>query len=233
MSGPGIWENYQAILRAIDQAATRSGRTSRDITLIAVSKTVGLDHLRQALAAGISLFGENYVQEALEKYTTLKEAGFRWHMIGHLQRNKVKYIVEACDCIHSVDNLKLAEEIDLRAGRAGKIMPILLEVNLAGEASKSGIHTEAELLAILEPLAHLANIRLTGLMTMPPFFDEPELARPYFRRLRELRDRINTMNLAGCQLTELSMGMSGDFEVAVEEGATMVRVGSAIFGARG
>jgi hypothetical protein len=223
-----IARNLAAVKSRIAAAALRAGRDPEAVRLIAVSKTVDLDRLSQALAAGQKLFGENYLQEAREKIAALGP-GVTWHLVGHLQTNKARGAVELFDLLHAVDRLKLAQALAKAAAAAGKVQDVLLQVNLAGEETKSGADP-GEVLTLLAAVARLAHLRVLGLMTMPPYFPDPEQARPYFRALRELRARAR--DLTGLPLTELSMGMSGDFEVAVEEGATLVRVGTAIFGAR-
>ncbi len=214
----------------MDQAARRAGRDPGKIKLVAVSKTVELARIREAIKAGVTILGENYVQEAREKIEEIGH-GVQWHMIGHLQKNKAKHAVTLFDYIHSIDGIALAQEIDRRAAQKAKMVRALVEVNLSGEASKFGIGSE-RVVDLIHHLASLKHISIEGLMTMPPYFDEPEKARPYFIRLRELRDRVQKEGIEGVRMDELSMGMSGDFEVAIEEGATMVRVGTAIFGER-
>jgi hypothetical protein len=195
---------------------------------VAASKTVEPERIQQALAAGQTVFGENYVQEARHKAEAV--TGAVWHLLGHLQSNKAAQAVKIFALIHSLDSLRLAEELSRRAEQAGKVQPVLIEVNLAGELSKTGID-EGEVLPLVRRVKELPNLDLQGLMCIPPFFDEPERARSYFVRLRRLRDELR--QASGLPLSELSMGMSGDYEVAIEEGATMVRVGTAIFGRRG
>ena len=214
----------------MEQAARRAGRDTRGITLIAVSKTVGIAQIREAIEAGVTILGENYVQEAREKIEQIGH-GIQWHMIGHLQSNKAKYAVTLFDYIHSLDGITLAREIDRRAAQKGKKVRALVEVNLSEEASKFGVGSE-EVMELIHYVSSLEHISVEGLMTMPPYFDEPEKARPYFIRLRDLRDRIQKEGIEGVRMDELSMGMSGDFEAAIEEGATIVRVGTAIFGER-
>ena len=214
----------------MEQAARRAGCDTRGITLIAVSKTVGIAQIREAIEAGVTILGENYVQEAREKIEQIGH-GIQWHMIGHLQSNKAKYAVTLFDYIHSLDGITLAREIDRRAAQKGKKVRALVEVNLSEEASKFGVGSE-EVMELIHYVSSLEHISVEGLMTMPPYFDEPEKARPYFIRLRDLRDRIQKEGIEGVRMDELSMGMSGDFEAAIEEGATMVRVGTAIFGER-
>ena len=225
-----IKQNLEEIRIRLDDAARRAGRDPAGIKLVAVTKTVGPESLKEAAAAGQSLFGENYVQEAKTKIASLGP-GLTWHFIGHLQSNKARAAVELFDLIHSVDRLSLARALEQAAARLGKVQAILFQVNLAGEASKSGTAPEnAE--ALLRDLSQMPHLKVMGLMTMPPWFDEPEGARPYFRALRELRDRLRRLQLVEGDLPELSMGMTGDFEVAVAEGATLVRIGTAIFGRR-
>lgn len=214
----------------MDRAAARAGRDPGGITLVAVSKTVEPARVREAVEAGVTILGENYIQEARGKIEEVGR-GVQWHMVGHLQSNKAKYAVTLFDCIHSLDSISLAREIDRRAAQKGRSMRTLVEVNLSGEAAKFGIGPD-EALELIRQTASLKNISIEGLMTMPPYFDDPERARPYFIRLRELRDRILGEGVEGVRMDELSMGMSGDFEAAIEEGATMIRVGTAIFGER-
>ena len=223
-----IRQNLEEIKRRLDEAARRAGRNSADVQLVAVTKTVDLERLKFAVAAGQTVFGENYVQEAKTKIASLGP-GLTWHFIGHLQSNKAKAAVELFDLIHSVDRASLAQALEQAAARRDKIQNILMQVNLAGEASKSGTAPEhAE--DLLREINKMPHLRVQGLMTMPPWFDDPERVRPYFRALRELRDRLRDLTLG--DLPELSMGMTGDFEAAVSEGATLVRIGTAIFGSR-
>ena len=210
-------------------AAVRSGRDPGTIALVTVGKTQSVETIGHAISAGARIIGENYIQEAREKWDALFQRQVQWHYIGHLQSNKAKFAVRLFDLIHSVDSLKLIAELNKQAAKIGKIQDILIQVNLSGEATKSGTD-EAGAAELVGHLTRFENIRPLGLMTMPPFFNAPEKARPYFAALRHLRDKIaGTVNLA---LPHLSMGMTGDFEVAVEEGATLVRVGTAIFGER-
>jgi PLP dependent protein len=225
-----ISRNLQEIKQRLGEAAGLAGRDLAGVRLVAVTKTVGLNRLQEAVAAGHTLFGENYVQEAKAKIAALGP-GLTWHFIGHLQSNKARAAVELFDLIHSVDRLRLAQALDQAARRLGKVQDILLQVNLAGEASKSGAAPE-DVQNLLSEISKMINLRVVGLMTMPPWFPDPEEARPYFRGLRELRDRLRRLNLVEGDLSELSMGMTGDFEVAVAEGATLVRIGTAIFGRR-
>jgi len=210
----------------------RAGRCPSEVKLIAVSKGVSAETVKNAVENGIRDLGENRVQEAQEKIDIIKaslpEARVKWHLIGHLQKNKAKIAVKLFDMIHSVDSLELAELIDKYAAETGKKQKILLQVKLSDEESKYGILND-KLNEVLEGVRHLDNLKLEGLMTIPPYFDDPERVRVFFRALRELKD--NAIH-AGFRLSELSMGMSNDFEIAIEEGATMVRVGTAIFGER-
>jgi PLP dependent protein len=222
--------NYKMLLERIDEAAAKTGRDARQIKLLAASKAQSIDAIRAAVDAGITLIGENYVQEAEQKRRQIS-APIEWHMIGHLQRNKVKQALEIFDVIESLDSIALARELDKEGRRRGKITRALVEVNLAGEQTKSGI-PEQSVAALLQVVATLANVRVEGLMTVPPFKDNLEEVRPYFRALRELKERLNALSLPQVGLNELSMGMSHDFIVAVEEGATIVRIGTALFGPR-
>ncbi len=221
------------VWRRIGDAAVRSGRRADEVRLLAVSKGQPIEKMRALRRAGAMLFGENYVQEFLEKYEALRDDDIHWHFIGRLQTNKVKYLIDKVECIHSVDSIKLAEEIQKQAEkhRIAK-MPILLQVNIGEEETKGGAAAE-EVIALYRSVTAFDRIEVRGLMTLPPFLD-PEEVRPYFRRLRELRDRIVREEKADTVLfRELSMGMSHDFEVAVEEGATIVRLGTLLFGPRG
>ncbi|MDD4861959.1 MAG: YggS family pyridoxal phosphate-dependent enzyme [Smithellaceae bacterium] len=225
-----IKTNILNIRKRIATAATRAGRDSGTIQLMAVSKTVEPDRIRQALDAGITLLGENYVQEAREKIPAVGRPAV-WHMIGHLQTNKVKYVVNLFDWIHSVDRLELARELDKRAGQNNRKLNALIEVNVSDEASKNGAVPQ-QVLELVRQISILPNLSVRGLMTMPPYSDDPENSRPYFIALRRLRDEIVSAAVPGISMTELSMGMTDDFEVAIEEGATIIRVGRAIFGDR-
>lgn len=224
-------ERLERIKKRIADAATACGRNPTEVRLVAVSKTMSTDRVDQAIAAGATILGENYIQEAREKVNALYDRPVQWHFIGHLQSNKAKYAVRMFDLIHSVDSLKLAKAIDKEARKNDKVQAVLVQVNISREETKSGIEA-SEAIDLLSQIGKLANIRVSGLMTMPPFFDAPERARPFFRELARLRDRIAAANIPGVQMNELSMGMTGDFEVAIEEGATLVRIGTAIFGAR-
>ena len=215
-----IKENVIRIGQRIASACRRAGRDPAEITVIAVTKNRGIEEIKEALANGLADIGENRVQEALLKYNGLRDASARWHLIGHLQTNKAGDAVKMFTLIHSVDSLHLAEEINKQAAKINKIQDILIEVNISGEASKFGVGP-AETAALIKNISGLKNINVKGLMTVAPIVEDPETARPYFRRLRELKDQL--------KLAVLSMGMTGDFEAAVEEGATMVRLGRAIF----
>jgi pyridoxal phosphate enzyme (YggS family) len=225
-----IADNLKTVKDRIVSAAKRAGRDPSSVKLVVVTKTVDTGKIREAVAAGAEILGENRVQEAKEKIERLGACA-SWHLIGRLQTNKARYAVKFFDMIHSVDSLDLAKEIDKQAAKIGKIQDVLIEVSIAGEETKAGVAIEG-VLVLIENAAKLKNISIRGLMTIPPFPDNPENVRPYFRALRELASSIAKENIPKVSMQELSMGMSGDFEVAIEEGATMVRVGSAIFGER-
>ena len=215
----------------IAEACRRAGRRPGDVELVAVSKTVPPDRIRAAYDAGLRDFGENRVQEANSKRAALSDLTVTWHLVGHLQTNKAKLARELFHCVHSLDSLRLAQKLDEAAVCSRDRLPVLIEVNLGEEQAKSGVR-EQDVLALAEQVGRLPTLELSGLMVLPPFFEDPEQARPFFRRLRELARTIEAANLPGVSMRELSMGMSHDFEVAVEEGATMVRIGTAIFGRR-
>lgn len=221
----------QRIKERIAAAAKRCGRSPDDIKLVAVSKTVPADRVKTAIQAGVDALGENYIQEARDKFAVLGTAPVEWHFIGHLQSNKAKYAVRIFDLIHSVDSIKLARELDRQSARNDKVQDILVQVNTGKETTKSGIYAE-DALELVRRIAEFEYLSVKGLMTLPPFFDAPERVRPFFRALRELRDRICGEAIPRISMDELSMGMTGDFEAAIEEGATMVRIGTAIFGVR-
>ena len=226
-----IRENIESIRKRIADAAVRAGRDADDIKLIAVTKTVDVDKVEEAIAVDALDAGENKPQELARKYEVLGDK-IRWHQIGSLQTNKVKYIIDKVCMIHSLDREGLAEEIDKRASKIGRVIDCLVQVNISGEESKHGMSREE-----VEPFVRLIaekypNIKIKGLMTMAPFDAEKDEIRKVFRDLKELSDEINNMNIGNVEMRELSMGMTNDFEIAVEEGATMVRVGTAIFGKR-
>lgn len=225
-----IASNLQGLLDRVRSAALTGGRDPATVRLVAVSKTRPAADVLQAHQAGQVVFGENYVQELLEKKTALP-ATVEWHFIGHLQSNKVRQLAGVVTMIHSVDRLSLAEEISRQWEKLGSCCDILLQVNLSGEATKSGT-TEAGALQLVRSVSAVPHVRIRGLMTMPPFFDDPEAARPYFAELRRLSQRIEAEGIPGVEMRELSMGMSGDFEAAIQEGATLIRIGTSIFGTR-
>ena len=225
-----VKENFIQVQNNIKKACEKAGRNPEEVTLIAVSNTKPVPMLEEAYEAGSRDFGENKVQEIMEKYPVLP-ADIRWHMIGHLQRNKVKYIIDKAALIHSVDSLRLAEEISSQAKKKQVEADILIEVNIAQEESKFGT-SRAEALSLVEAAAGLPNIHVKGLMTIAPFVENPEDNRKYFRQIKELSVDIIEKNIDNVSMSVLSMGMTGDYMVAVEEGATMVRVGTGIFGER-
>ena len=224
-------DRLERVRERIRQTAKACGRPESDIRLVAVSKTMPAEIVKEAIDIGMTDFGENYIQEAREKITTLSAHPVTWHYIGHLQSNKAKYAVRMFDLIHSVDSLKLAKELGKYAKKIDKVQAILIQVNVAKEESKSGVYIE-DTLRLVRETSQLENIAVKGLMTMPPYFNAPEKVRPFFANLRQLRDQIKNENMPNISMEELSMGMTGDFEAAIEEGATMVRVGTAIFGER-
>jgi PLP dependent protein len=226
-----IAENLARVRAEITRAAEKAGRNPAAVRLIAVSKTKTAEAVRAALAAGQLDFGENYAQELRDKMAAIAAPGLGWHFIGALQRNKVKYLAGKVAAIHSVASVEVAEEIARRSAALGTVTRVLIEVNTGGEASKSGVAPEGAL-ALARTVRELAGAELIGLMTMPPYDPDPERARPYYRALRALRDRLREELEDRAALDELSMGLSHDFATAIEEGATMVRVGTAIFGAR-
>jgi len=233
-----IRENLLKVMERIEKAAQTVGRDPAEIKLVAVSKTVEAARVKEAIEAGVSILGENYVQEAQKKIEEIGRPActerfgegrpVAWHFIGHLQSNKAKYAVRLFDMIHSVDSLTLAEELNRRAEQVGQVAKVMIEVNISGEATKFGTDEE-KVLSIVRGILNLSHLSLEGLMTMPPYFDLSEMSRPYYTKLRALKER---MVREGIPMKELSMGMSNDFEIAIEEGATYVRVGTAIFGER-
>jgi len=236
---PTIAERVAEVQRRLAAAAEQVGRSPADVTLVAAAKTRTPAEVAEVIRAGVTAIGENYVQEllaaraALDKTAlpTVSWAQVRWHVIGHLQRNKVKYLRPAPALIHSLDSAALAQEIDRRAGELGTRQGVLIEVNLAGEATKSGV-SPAQVRALAETALALPHLELQGLMTMPPYTEDPETSRPHFRRLAALAQELASQGLPAENLRHLSMGMSGDYEVAVAEGATLVRLGTVLFGPR-
>lgn len=228
--GAIVKEQIDMIRGRIAEAARKSGRPASDVKLMAVTKTVDDRRIMQAIDAGVDVIGENYVQEARRKIELMGKS-VPWHLIGHLQTNKARHAVRLFDMIHSLDRIELARELDRRSQIAGIVTKVLIEVNISGEETKRGVaHRDA--LPLIREVSTLKNLSVHGLMTMPPWFDDPQDARPFFAALRELRDRVAAENLPGVQMRELSMGMSQDYEVAVEEGATIVRIGRVVFGER-
>ena len=225
-----IKENLEEVEQRIQAACRRAGRKREEVTLIAVSKTKPVEDLKEAYQLGIRTFGENKVQELIEKYEVLPK-DIHWHMIGHLQTNKVKYIVDKAELIHSVDSLKLAETIEKEAAKKNCIVSILIEVNVAQEESKFGVHTD-EVIPLIEKIARFPHVRIQGLMTIAPFVDNSEENRPIFKKLYQFYVDMRGKNIDNVTMSMLSMGMTGDYEVAIEEGATLVRVGTGIFGTR-
>lgn len=223
-----IKENLERIKEKIRVKSELVGRDPQEITLVAVTKTVEADRIEEAIAAGVNIIGESRVQEAKEKYRKV-ESRIIWHLVGHLQRNKAKDAVKIFDLIHSVDSAELAKEIDKQAKKIGKIQKILVEANVSGEESKYGLNPEG-VITFLQEVSGLPNIKVEGLMTMAPFYENPEDCRPCFRKLRELIEEVKAKNIKNVEMTYLSIGMSNDFEVAIEEGSNMVRIGRAIFG---
>jgi pyridoxal phosphate enzyme (YggS family) len=224
-------QQLEQIRLRIRQAAESCNRDADSVRLVAVSKTIAADIVKEAIEAGVTILGENYVQEARDKFKALAQYPVSWHFIGHLQSNKARYAVRLFDLIHSVDSLKLARELDKQAGKLEKIQQILVQVNISAEDTKSGISTD-EAPRLIAEISRLKNLAVKGLMTMPPYFYQPQKVQPFFAALRELRDQISEQSLPNVSLDELSMGMTGDFEVAIKEGATLVRIGTAIFGER-
>lgn len=226
-----VAENLIEVRNRIAAACGRSGRNPRDVLLVAVSKTFGWEPIREAFRAGQQDFGENYVQELVEKRRALNDPGIRWHYIGHLQSNKAKHIVEFVHLIHSVDNEHVAMELERRAEKTGKAIDVLLEVHTTDESTKFGVQP-AKTVELAKAISGLKKVRIRGLMTMGPFSDDPNESRPSFRQLADLKVAIRREGIENVSMEHLSMGMSHDFEVAIEEGATIVRIGTAIFGKR-
>ena len=226
-----ISENLSQIKRRIIEAAKRAGRDPSGVRLLAVTKEQSDVTVAEGIQAGMTLLGENKVQEASSKIEALGRNGLEWHFIGRLQKNKVKFIFDLFDLIHSVDSLALAEAIHKTAQKIGSCMPVLLQINISGEESKLGMDP-LDLPKEIERVAKLEGVKIKGLMTIPPYTSDPENSRPYYARLRELRNTCSKLAVPGMELDELSMGMSNDYEVAIEEGATLVRVGTGLFGPR-
>jgi hypothetical protein len=226
-----VAEHIARVRERMAAACQRSGRRPEDVRLIAISKTVSPDRIRLAYDAGIREFGENRVQEAAAKRPALSDLTVTWHLVGHLQSNKAKPARELFRWVHSLDSQHLAERLDKAAPCRSDRLPVLIEVNLGGEETKAGV-SESEVAPLVEAITKLETIAVCGLMVIPPFLDDPEQARPYFQRLRKLAIQIGAKGFPNVSMEELSMGMSHDFEVAIEEGATMIRVGTAIFGPR-
>lgn len=242
-----LLNNIKAVSKRIANAAESAGRSPKEVKLVAVTKGVDIKMIKDAIETGLREFGESRIQEAREKILNLKSenyppmpplakggmnGGVKWHLIGHLQSNKARMAVQLFDLIHSVDSVEIAEEINRQAEKTGKIQKILIQVKLSSEESKHGISKD-KLMILLEKLSSMRSLKAEGLMTIPPFFEEPEKARPYFRELRIIRDEaVGRGGVTQPLLPELSMGMTNDFEVAIQEGATIVRVGTAIFGER-
>jgi len=222
-----IKNNLQTIKEKIKKAALKAKRNPEEIKLVAVTKTATIEQIEEAINAGVKIIGENKVQEAKEKYQILT-ADTEWHLVGHLQTNKVKYAIEIFDCIQTVDSIKLAKEINKRSLQFGKITNVLVEVNVSGEETKYGIKPE-EVEPFLKGISDFSRIRVRGLMTIAPIAEDKEEVRPYFRKLRELSEEIKSKNIKKVKMDYLSMGMTDDFEVAIEEGANMVRIGRGIF----
>ncbi len=227
-----IKENFDALVQRITVAASRVGRDPQSVRIVAAAKTQSSAIAEDAVRAGVTIIGHNYVQEAVRERPRPECGSFEYHMIGHLQRNKARKAVEIFDVIQTLDDGATAEALDRAATELDKRVGVLIQINLASEAQKSGV-SEGEAPILIKTVESLKNLKLLGLMTMPPFFDDPDGARPFFHTLRELRDDFIDKGVMNGSATELSMGMTGDFEVAVEEGATLVRIGTALFGPRG
>lgn len=226
-----IKENIDGILERAATAARRSGRSPEDVKVIAVSKTVDAQRAREAVEGGLINLGENRVQELVNKYEQLSDIDVKWHLIGHLQRNKVKYIIDKVVLIHSLESLDLAKEINKRALQHSMTANVLIELNIGQEESKFGLN-EDSVYDFVKSMEQFANIKVLGLMTVAPFSENPEDVRWVFRKMKEIFDKISEMKLANTEMKYLSMGMTNDFEIAIEEGANMVRIGTAIFGKR-
>ena len=222
--------NYRKVLDSIAEATAKSRRAAGQVKLLAATKSQSIELIRAAVDAGITLIGENYVREAAGKKPRIDEA-IEWHMIGHLQRNKVKAAVDLFDVFESLDNLPLARELDKEGQKRNKVIRVFVEVNLGGEESKTGVN-ESEAASLVQQVASLSHLRVEGFMSVPPYREDPEEVRPYFRKLRLLQEKLGEIRSPRLELRELSMGMSHDYKVAIEEGATIVRIGTALFGPR-
>jgi pyridoxal phosphate enzyme (YggS family) len=222
--------NYRKVLDSIADATAKSRRAAGQVKLLAATKSQSIELIRAAVDAGITLIGENYVREAAGKKPRIDEA-IEWHMIGHLQRNKVKAAVDLFDVFESLDNLPLARELDKEGQKRNKVIRVFVEVNLGGEESKTGVN-ESEAASLVQQVASLSHLRVEGFMSVPPYREDPEEVRPYFRKLRLLQEKLGEIRSPRLELRELSMGMSHDYKVAIEEGASIVRIGTALFGAR-
>lgn len=229
-NGLNIAANCKAVMEKISVAAAKSGRDPSSVKLMAATKTQGVAEVRAAVDAGIRYLGENYVQEAQAKCAALGAIA-EWHLIGHLQRNKAKTAVDLFRVVQSLDNLQLAKILNREGSKREQDVRVFVEVNLAGEAAKTGVQRDA-VITLVKEIAQLGRLQVEGLMTIPPASSDPEASRPYFRELRELRDTLNDLSLPNVRVVELSMGMTHDFSVAIEEGSTMIRVGTALFGQR-
>lgn len=226
-----IAKRVQSVLAKIRSAEEKAGRPTGSVRLVAATKTVTVEHVAEGVRAGLSILGENRVQEALSKIAAFTQAPVHWHFIGQLQRRKVRSVIGQFDLIHSVDSLELAQEIDRRASEAGRRQNVLLEVNIGGEPTKAGFAPD-DVVRSVPMIAQFSHVSIKGLMAIPPLSADPDLTRPYFRKLRDLAQQIGALNIPTVKVDELSMGMSNDYEVAIAEGATLVRIGTAIFGAR-
>lgn len=224
-----INENIREVQEKIRQSALKANRDPAGVSIVAVTKTVPVEKIEEAIASGLNILGENRVQELMDKYSALK--GVEWHLIGHLQSNKVKYIVDKVSLIHSLDRFSLADEINTRMSACGRAMDVLIQVNVAEEDTKFGMKS-AETAEFVDAVSRLPGLKVRGLMTIGPFVSDAEKIRPVFRKLRLLAEEIKTIGFPGVEMKHLSMGMSNDYMVAVEEGATLVRIGSSIFGQR-
>lgn len=231
MTNNSVKSNLTTVRNRINKAAEAAGRNPASIKLVAVSKKKPAEAVIEAFEAGATIFGENYIQEAIDKAEFINNTDISWHFIGHLQSNKAKFAVKIFDLIHSVDSFKLAKELDKQARKIDKIQDILVQINISMEETKSGI-SEGEAEDLVQNISQLENISVKGLMTMPPYYNEPELVKPYFESLNKISKKIASLKLPNISMDDLSMGMTGDFEPAIAEGSTFVRIGTAIFGSR-